>query len=918
MDIDKQHLQDQLQALRAQYLKDLPGKLQQLRRSAIRFGDDGISPAQWRDLGRQAHALAGSGSTFGCPDVSELARQICTVSQHVEELSNPADEASREQLEQLLGEMEGAAQRYIERTRKQPLHELDDSQEDELSAPHAPLVYIVDDDVIYAENLAAQLRAAGYSIHVIENLVALRHETELRKPAAILMDMVLAEGQLAGAEATSHYAHTLGIPVVFLSVRSDIEARLAAVRAGASQYFIKPVASARIAAMLDHLTSRPGTDRYNILLVDDDVNLSALYARYLESAGMQVTVLNDPMQAMDMLSFAQMDLIVLDVDMPQMTGLELAALIRQMDEYNHIPIVFLSADSAIQTRMAGMHLGADDYLTKPVQPEFLVKSLKARAARARTLRDGRQGLQRAMHDLEFMHDALNEHAIVAVTDAEGRIVYSNQKFSEISGYSALEARGKTHRLVKSGEHPESVYEDLWQTISAGRVWQGTLINRAKNGQLYDVNTTIVPKLDEAGLPVQYLAIRTDVTALRALERQKELMQQKLVQAAKMESIGHLTAGIAHDFNNLLGGILGYAELGAEFLARENGPDKIKNYLTHILAAGTRAKELITQMLIFSRLTPEAESGEVPVTLLQPVVKEVTHLLRSTIPSGIVINYQVENVDLRARIQPVHLHQILMNLAVNARDAIGEYGRIEINLTQRAVTGQCDACHEPFSGDYAVLTLSDSGPGIPDHVLASIFDPFFTTKEVGKGTGMGLSVVHGIVHALGGHITVESEAGKGTAIHILLPLAAHAHDVIAEVMPVPNSSAGVLTSLRIMVVDDEFFMASMLEELLSMHGAQVVTFSKPQEALTAFEREPNSVDLVITDATMPDLSGMDMAQAMLRVRAGMPIILCTGYSETVDANIASQSGLMGFMYKPLEIPKLLSLIQERLLHARPAP
>ena len=651
--------------------------------------------------------------------------------------------------------------------------------------------------------------------------------------------------------------------------------------------------------------------------------------------------------------------------------------------------------------------------------------------------NNRQSLQSAMRDLEFMQSALDEHAIVAMTNKSGVITYANRKFSEISGYSQQELLGQTHSIVKSAKMSDGFYQDMWGAISKGQIWRGVLTNKARDGHTYDVSTTIVPMLDEAGLPEKYLSISTDITAIQslqhslsgeqerlslaleatgsgiwewnissgqvintktwrslfgyaedtklswpelihpddfkatfavwldfidgksviydsehrmrnarggwdwvheigkcaehddqgqviriigtiqiinqrvALQQQERRLQEKLNQAAKMESIGHLTAGIAHDFNNLLGGILGYAELSAEKLAHMENPGKLKNYMTQISSAGNRAKELIAQMLIFSHLSTETDEGEVPVTILQPVIKEVVYLLRATIPSTIEVKYHIDEQDLRARIQPVHLHQILMNLAINSRDAVGEYGRIDVSLSRRTLSDTCDACHQRFDGDYVVLTVQDSGQGIAEHLRKKIFDPFFTTKDVGKGTGMGLSVVHGIVHALGGHINVANAQEGGALISILLPVTESAMDIEeTHRLVCPPTEEGVLSGLRIMVVDDEQAMSSMLTELLSVHGAEVTVFNLPTLALADFLHYPDSIDMVITDETMPGLSGLDMSKAMLEIRPDLPIFLCTGYSESVNAEIAQQNGLAGFMHKPLEIAKLLQMMQCR--------
>ena len=387
------------------------------------------------------------------------------------------------------------------------------------------------------------------------------------------------------------------------------------------------------------------------------------------------------------------------------------------------------------------------------------------------------------------------------------------------------------------------------------------------------------------------------------------MREQLAQSTKMEAIGHLTAGVAHDFNNMLGAIMGYSELSQHMLVAGNA-ERVGHYQDEILKAGTRAKELIQQMLTFSRLSPEGASVNVPVIGLGLIVKEVVSLLRSSIPRTVDLNYTIETEDLCARIQPVHLHQIILNLGINARDAMGEYGRIDITLGRLNAEGViCDSCNKEYAGDFAKITVKDSGSGIPEHVLKKIFDPFFTTKGVGKGTGMGLSVVHGLVHGLGGHIQVRSSPENGTEFSILLPLDVSdvAPEVIAE-QHLPMNIKGV----RIMLVDDELGMLAMLHESLAAQGAELVSFSDPKLALGEFTQHPQRVDLVITDETMPGMSGMALAGCLLAIKPELPIILCTGYSDHANPEMAKQAGIAGFFYKPLKMDELLRKLSSLLL------
>lgn len=428
------------------------------------------------------------------------------------------------------------------------------------------------------------------------------------------------------------------------------------------------------------------------------------------------------------------------------------------------------------------------------------------------------------------------------------------------------------------------------------------------------------RADGSSFPIEYWSrpmyqedklIGTAVSFIDISERKKNedeanKLREQISQSSKMESIGHLTAGIAHDFNNMLAAIMGYAELSQHMLAAGKTAE-VASFQVEILNASDRAKELIAQMLTFSRLSPKYNGEETPVTLLTPIVKEVVTLLRSSIPRTVEINYRIEDEDVKTRIQPVHLHQIILNLGVNARDALAEYGQIDISVAHYHGDNRlCSACKKRFSGDYARVTVKDSGSGIPKHALSSIFDPFFTTKGVGKGTGMGLSVVHGLVHSLGGHILVESSVEGGTSFNILLPLELSAPnlDNVTEVAAVVN-----IKGTRIMLVDDEIALSHMLQEFLIANGANVVAFNDPVLALEAFTQQSENIDVVITDETMPGMSGMLLSKKLLELKSDLSIILCTGYSEHATLEKTTKLGISAFFQKPLNMNKLMQKISD---------
>jgi signal transduction histidine kinase len=424
-------------------------------------------------------------------------------------------------------------------------------------------------------------------------------------------------------------------------------------------------------------------------------------------------------------------------------------------------------------------------------------------------------------------------------------------------------------------------------------------------ELVETNKELKFQSDEKEKRISELVRANADLAFQNEEKEKRAIE--LLQAQKMELIRQLTGGIAHNFNNMLGAILAYTEM-----LSLSGPDKIplsdsdQKYITQIQITVNLAKELVSQMRIFSASGLEPTSRYTPITIVQPLINEILGLLCATIPSTIEINNHIKNDNLKVKIKPVDLHQILMNLVINAWQAMNEYGRIDINAALSNSSGVCASCHQRYSGDYVNLCVSNSGSSMTPDVLGKIFNPFFTTKEQSKNIGMGLSVVHGLVHEQGGHIRVESSTEGGTIFDIFLPpvLSKEPSSKIANV-----PSIGNIKALHIMVVDDESTIAALLDEYFTMNGAKVTAFNDPVLAWEAFQQIGDSIDLVITDQTMPGISGMLLAKKLLTLKPDLPIVLCTGYSEHATAESVEKIGIAGFFHKPVKMNDLLLKIQE---------
>jgi len=393
-------------------------------------------------------------------------------------------------------------------------------------------------------------------------------------------------------------------------------------------------------------------------------------------------------------------------------------------------------------------------------------------------------------------------------------------------------------------------------------------------------------------------LKAEIEERKDAEKQKESLQMQLIQSQKMEAIGTLAGGIAHDFNNILSAIIGYAEISLDDAPKHSD---LQSNLNNLLKAGFRGRDLIKQILTFSRQN-EFESKPIRV---EPVVKECIKFLRASLPATIAIRQDLQS-NATVMADPTQIHQVIMNLCTNAAHAMHEKGGIlnirltEVDLDSAFVSGYPDV----FPGKFLHLSVDDTGCGIPPDAVDHIFEPFFTTKEKGEGTGMGLSVVHGIVKKYHGLITVSSDPEKGTIFNVFLP-------VIETSAISDNDKEEILLSgtERILFVDDEYFQVDLGKKIFGRLGYEVVAETNSLKALELFRKSPDGFDLVITDMIMPNLPGDKLSKELIAIRPDIPIIICTGYSEQLEAEKAESLGLKAIVMKPLLIQDLAKTVRE---------
>lgn len=510
------------------------------------------------------------------------------------------------------------------------------------------------------------------------------------------------------------------------------------------------------------------------------------------------------------------------------------------------------------------------------------------------------GLSKALStEQDFIHSlqeseerfrAISEfsHHAICIIDETARITWVNNRMLEISGYSRKQVLGgRTFLDFLAPESSDFVMSNYLKFIN-GEVYQHHYhfnIIRA-DGANRLIEKYMTDYADKHGRKHLIISM-IDVTDQKLAEDERKAMEEMLRQGQKMEAIGTLSGGIAHDFNNILSSVLGYAELALDTVEMET---PLERYINGIYQAGIRARDLVRQILVFSR---KSEKELKPVQVNQ-IVKEVLNLLSSTTPSNIKIEHNIDSKSLILS-DAVQVHQVLMNLCTNAVYAMEDTGgTMTINLTDVMLDGIFVTPYPDLHpGNYIKLEVLDTGTGMTPDILEHIFDPFFTSKKPGEGTGMGLSVVHGIIKSSGGAILVDSTPGNGSSFTVYLPVLQNKSAV--EIEPMTALSHG---NEHILFIDDEARIADISEEILKLLGYRVTIRTSSLEALELFMHRSNDFDLVVTDMTMPNMTGDRLAIELMKIRPNIPVILCTGYSKKVSDKAASNIGIKALVYKPI--------------------
>jgi PAS domain S-box-containing protein len=484
--------------------------------------------------------------------------------------------------------------------------------------------------------------------------------------------------------------------------------------------------------------------------------------------------------------------------------------------------------------------------------------------------------------------------IVLITDKDGFIEYVNPAFESVTGYSKKEILGENPRILKSDKQDKLFYEEFWSGILAGKVFHGEVINKKKNGQLYYEEKTVTPVKDNSGNITNFVSIGLDISEHKNIENQ-------LQQAQKMEAIGTLAGGVAHDFNNILTTIQGYTELIMSDIDKESSTYKD---LEHVKNASERAAKLTQQLLVFSR----RKQREITVLNINNVIESLFKMLKRMLGEDIRVE-----MDLSPKIKQIkgdesNIEQIIMNIVVNARDSMPSGGALNIKTENvyideeysKSITGA-------RPGEFISISIADTGEGMSKEILQHIFEPFFTTKEKDKGTGLGLAVVYGIVKQHEGWINVYSEIGFGSIFRIYLPVAKGKLQTIKKDIKFISDVKG--NNERILVVEDDKGIGRLTEEILKRNNYNVFMAHDAKSALEVFEQGKGNFDLVFSDMILPDISGVELVEKMLKINPKLKIVFASGYANhRTQLDVIQEKGYC-FLQKPYKIEEMLIAVKE---------
>lgn len=627
--------------------------------------------------------------------------------------------------------------------------------------------------------------------------------------------------------------------------------------------------------------------RSDILIVDDKPENLKILRELLVCEGYQVRTAINGRLALRSTESKAPDLIILDIRMPVMDGFEVCQHLKAKGNLADIPVIFISGLTETEDKIKAFQAGGVDYIIRPFQTEEVLMRVKTHLKlhgyekelrqRARTSEDKYRGV---VEDTSLL---------ICSYRSDGEITFVNKAYCDYFDRTSAEVVGSNFMSLIPEKDRQAVMTNISSLTEASPTQSHEHPIITTNGDIRWQRWTNRALFDARGKVVSYQAIGEDITERKKSEEEKKAIEAQLQHIQKMEDIGTLAGGIAHDFNNILSSVIGYSENAIDKL-KEIGNHDILDDIRNIFQASLRAKDLVLQILQFSRYS----DTDFKPCAIAPLFKEVLRLLRASQPATIEI---VQNIRLKSEkvlADATQLHQVMVNLCTNAFHAMRESGgTLTIGLAEEEIPDPGIYTTEKVAGGkYAVLSVRDTGCGMEKGTLKRLFEPYFTTKEIGEGTGLGLAVTSGIVKSHKGFISVRSTPGEGSEFKVFFPILQFPErKEVADLAPIKGGHE------RILFVDDESFFVDLSCKVLTDLGYRVDSVYASEKALELFSSRPDQYDILVTDQTMPKMTGLELIERVHRIRPDLPTIICSGFSEFINNKTAQQIGVSHILYKP---------------------
>lgn len=903
MEEPNQILQDRLDSIYREFIHNLGHRTGELRSTweTVKSGNTSTDDLiRLRDL---AHELQTCSAPFNLFLIADRASKLEKFLTFICEAECPLSEIYTRQAELLIKNLEAVAQDIngsagqLRSRRWEPpliMPEID---------RNLRLVYMLETDPGWAGQLSVRLQL-NYQVQVFSDFDSLTRTITRKPPRLIITDTCLSAAE-TGEDCRPDSFSGNGIeqlPVIFIGCSNDMETRLTAVRSGATWFCNWPADAGKVLNKIREITVGVPKDPFRVMVISHRIPMAKFYAMVLNQEGMDVSVVDNPLQALKKIENNRPEVILMNMSLPELNALELTEVIRQEENFAGIAIVFLSEDINDAKQLTAMNSGADDLISLPIEPEYLVAKISARVSRARTLNTMNRNLFTALRELENQQFALDQHAIVSVSNLNGSIIYVNDKLCDISGYKRSELIGKDHRILNSGLHPREYFEKMWSTICDGRVWQGEICNRKQNGDLYWVNTTIVPFIDKQSRPYQFVSISSDITSKKFTEQ--DLLEARDIAVNASQAKSDFLSKMSHELRTPLNAVLGFSQLlktGREQVLSETQ----LQYINEIHNAGDHLLSLINEVLDLSRIEADqlfAENVTIPLTaFLDECVALIQPLARQK-QIDIFTAYR-ESDELFAFADPLRLKQVMVNLLSNAVKYNSTPGLIKIEISRKLGN--------------IVIEVTDTGEGIEPAQVDNLFQPFVRLPQHKKieGVGIGLALSKRLTELMGGKIGVRSMPGKQTTFWVEIQNADQ--DKIKDKYPSPvaacpeTTASGITAPLTLLYVEDNEANLLLVREFVTarVKDAEILHAYTVQSGIElALQKRPN---VILMDLELPDMNGFEGFNLLKQEQLlkSIPVIAISAYADAENIQLALKLGFEEYITKPIDINDLLATIEK---------